>query len=342
MSEPLLRVTNLTKQFPIKGSKAVVQAVSDVSIEIGRGETLALVGESGSGKTTVARCILGLTEVTSGHIEFRGTRISGLSRSKLRPIRRHYQAVFQDPYDSLDPRMTAGASIEEPLIHATDMTPGDRRGRVSELLELVRLGADQAGRYPHQMSGGQQQRVAIARAIATNPDLVVLDEPTSNLDISIRAQMMNLLASLQDQLGLSYLFISHDLLAVRHISHRVAIMYLGEIVETGETRELFTHQVHPYGLALLSAVLYPDPNQVRSRFLVKGEIPSPINLPQGCYLTSRCPCAKPECREQHPALDAITSTHSARCLFASDGVPPWEKGMCQVEADDAPLGTGSP
>lgn len=327
MSDPLLKVTNLTKHFPIKGSRSVVKAVSDVSFHVDPGETLALVGESGSGKTTVARCVLGLTPVTAGSIDFRSTRISLLSRGQLRPLRRYFHAVFQDPYDSLDPRMTIGTSIEEPLLQLEEMTARDRQDRVRELLELVQLGADQADRYPHQLSGGQQQRVAIARSIATKPELVVLDEPTSNLDISIRAQMMNLLAALQDEIGLSYLFISHDLLAVRHISHRIAIMYLGEIVETGPTQELFERQLHPYGLALLSSVLYPDPEQVRSKFLVKGEIPSPIDLPHGCYLASRCPFAQQECEETHPDLAPVSGIHDVRCLFAADGVPPWEKGI---------------
>jgi oligopeptide/dipeptide ABC transporter ATP-binding protein len=312
--------------------------VSGVSFHISPGETFALVGESGSGKTTVARCVLGLVPVTGGSIDFRGTRISVLGRGKLRPLRRHYQAVFQDPYDSLDPRMTVGATIEEPLLQIPEFSQGDRRLRVRELLDLVRLGSDQADRYPHQLSGGQQQRVAIARAIATKPQLVVLDEPTSNLDISIRAQMMHLLETLQQDVGLSYLFISHDLLAVRHISHRIAIMYLGEIVETGTTEEVFGRQLHPYGRALLSSVLYPDPYQVRSSFLVKGEIPSPVDLPTGCYLASRCPTAIEACRLQHPELLSVTPTHEVRCSRVVDGVPPWEQA---AEAQEAPAIPGS-
>lgn len=315
MTERVLEVQNLVKYFPVTGSRDMVHAVNDVSFEIHRGETLALVGESGSGKTTTGRCVLRLIEPTSGHIYLEGQDICAIRDSQMRGLRPKIQMVFQEPYESLNPRMTVSRIIEDPLRMDRSKNTRERQRRVEELIELVRLSPRHLDQYPHQLSGSQQQRVGIARAIATEPDLLVLDEPTSALDISVRAEIMELLMQLQEQLGLSYLFISHDLLAVRHISDRVAVMYLGQIVETGTAQEIFSAPIHPYARALISSVLFPDPDQVRPRFLLKGEIPSPINLPQGCYLFSRCPLAQTGwCEQSVPPLEALTDTRSIACL----------------------------
>ncbi len=280
MGGPLLQVRNLVKHFPM-GRNQSVKAVNNVSFEVHHAEALALVGESGSGKTTVGRCVLGLIEPTAGTILFRDQDITAISQGTFRSIRPRIQMVFQDPYDSLDPRTRIGETVEEPMMLAKQLSSEEQEQRVVELLDMVGLGSYR-DKYPHQLSGGEQQRVCIARALATKPDLIVLDEPTSALDVSVRAEILDLLSDLQQQLGLSYIFISHDLTAVRRVCHRVAIMYLGKIVETGETEEIFEHPLHPYSKALLSSVLFPDPTQERSRFLLKGEIPSPINLPPGC------------------------------------------------------------
>ncbi len=310
----LLSVRHLVKHFRLAHGKGTVYAVNDISFDIAAGETLALVGESGSGKTTVGRCILSLIEPTAGEIMFRADRISGISQRDLRPLRPQMQLVFQEPGDSLDPRKRIGASIGEPLVYHGRLDKLARRERVAELLRMVRLEAKDADKFPHQISDGQQQRVGIARAIATNPDLVILDEPTSNLDISVRGEIIDLLIRLQGELGITYLFISHDLAAVRQISHRVAIMYLGRIVETGRTEDVFERQLHPYGRALLSSVLYPDPRYERSTFVLEGEIPSPINLPEGCALESRCPLAVERCGRDMPALEEVLQGHHASCF----------------------------
>jgi oligopeptide/dipeptide ABC transporter ATP-binding protein len=299
----LLEVTDLVKNFPIPHSKSAVHAVGGVSFDLRRGETLALVGESGSGKTTVGKCILKLLEPTSGTITFAGANITVISRKRFRSSRARIQLVFQEPYDSLDPRMTIERVVEEPMVLAGVLSRSERRARCEELMGLVRLDTDHLSRYPHQLSAGQQQRIGIARAIATNPDLVVLDEPTSALDISVRAEIIELLKVLQEKLRMAYLFISHDLMAVRRIAHRIAVMYMGQIVESGTADDVFSQQLHPYSHALLSSVLYPDPNIKPSRFRLQGEIPSPINLPSGCYLHSRCPLAVDTCKHVPPKLE---------------------------------------
>ena len=311
----LLSVEHLVKEFPLPHTREVVHAVNDVSFSIGEGETLGLVGESGSGKTTVGRCILRLIDVTAGAIQFEGRDIAQLSAREFGRLRSQIQTVFQEPYEALNPRWRIGDSIQEPLKYQGLMSSSERRRRVYEVLEMVRLSPQDYDRFPHQLSGGQQQRVGIARAIATKPKLIVLDEPTSALDISVRAEIIDVLVELQKESNVSYLFISHDLTAVRRVARRVAVMYLGTIVETGETEELFERQVHPYAKALLSSVLYPDPNQVRSTFRLSGEIPSPINLPSGCYLASRCPLALEECTEGQPPLEPVnSSSRHARCI----------------------------
>jgi peptide/nickel transport system ATP-binding protein len=311
--EPILEVDGLTKHFPLRRGKATVYAVNEVSLTIRRGETLALVGESGSGKTTVGRMILGLTPPTSGHARFLGVDLARASMAELRKQRPRIQIVFQEPRDSLDPRYRIGKSIEEPLLYRGGLSERDRKTRVTDLLDLVRLRKDIVESYPHQISGGQQQRAAIARAIATEPDLVILDEPTSSLDISVRGEILALLRQLQERLHMSYLFISHDLSAVEQISHRVAIMYLGSIVETGDTASIFGRQLHPYGRALLSSVLYPDPEQTRSRLVLTGEIPSPVKKPTGCPLAGRCPIDLPICFTVPPPVVEVGERHRTAC-----------------------------
>jgi oligopeptide/dipeptide ABC transporter ATP-binding protein len=311
----LVAVKHLVKNFPLPHTREVVHAVNDVSFSIGEGETLGLVGESGSGKTTVGRCLLRLLDVTSGTIEFLGRDIAKTSSKDFGRLRSQIQTVFQEPYEALNPRWRIGDSIQEPLKYQGLLSSAARRKRVHEVLEMVRLSPLDYDRFPHQLSGGQQQRVGIARAIATKPKLIILDEPTSALDISVRAEIIDVLIQLQKETNVSYLFISHDLTAVRRVARRVAVMYLGTIVETGETEELFERQIHPYAKALLSSVLYPDPNQVRSTFRLSGEIPSPINLPSGCYLASRCPLALEDCTQGQPPLEPVDSnTRHARCI----------------------------
>lgn len=312
----LLEVRSLTKFFPITGSEEVVQAVNGVSFHLDRGETLGLVGESGSGKTTTGRCILRLIEPTKGTILFDGLDITRIAQNEFRRHRYRMQMVFQEPYDALNPRMSVYRIIEEPLKLKGSMGDRERRERVGGILQMVGLESQHLKLFPHQISGGQQQRVGIARAIATNPDLVLLDEPTSSLDISIRARIINLLIRLQDELGLAYIFISHDLLAVRHISHRTAIMYLGKIMEIARTDEIFREQLHPYSRALLSSVLYPDPDQVRSSFFLKGEIPSPRNPPSGCVLHTRCPLAEERCRTEVQTLREVSPGRFVACWKA--------------------------
>ena len=312
-SGPLLEVRNLVKRFPVRDGR-VLTAVNDVSFAIDRGEAVGLVGESGSGKTTVGRCVLRLIEPTSGSLRFNGREIRKSTGTGLRKLRAKLQMVFQDPFDSLDPRQSLSAAIEEPLSLTTDMARGERKARVADLLGLVGLDQDAAILYPHQVSAGELQRVGIARAIATQPDLVVFDEPTSALDVSVRADILNLLRDLQQRLGMSYLFISHDLTAVRRLCHRTAIMYLGKLVEVGETEELFRAPIHPYSRALLSSVLYPDPAQRHSPFLLSGEIPSPIDLPSGCALHTRCPMATADCARIEPALEEKSPGRQLSCI----------------------------
>ena len=313
----VLEVSNLVKHFP-SGRHRSVKAVNDVSFHIDRGEALALVGESGSGKTTVGRCVLRLIEPTAGEIVFRGEHIDAMKPDELRALRPRVQMVFQEPYDSLNPRMRIRRIVEEPIFLAREMSPAQRRERVAEVLEMVRLGTAAMDKYPHQLSAGEQQRIGIARAIVSQPELVVLDEPTSALDVSVRAEILDLLTDLQESLGISYLFISHDLTAVRRVCHRVAIMYLGKIVERGNASDMFEQPLHPYSRALLSSVLYPDPSERLSRFLLSGEIPSPIDLPPGCHLYRRCPWAVDACNSAYPDAEELLPGRQVSCFRARE------------------------
>jgi oligopeptide/dipeptide ABC transporter ATP-binding protein len=329
--QPLIHVENLVKHFPVRGSDGYVSAVSDVSFEIRAGETLGLVGESGSGKTTVGRCLLKLIPPTSGRISFRGEDITSLSETEFRPYRRHLQSVFQEPYYSLNPRYTAFDTIAEPLRLLGERDKTRLRARVSELADRVRLDARKLSAYPHQMSSGEQQRVGIARALATNPELVVLDEPTSMLDLSVRAEIIDLLIALQQEFRLAYLFISHDLTTVEYLCHRVAVMYLSQVVEFGTVQQVFGNPQHPYSRALLSSALPADPTIRRTSYLLQGEIPSPVNLPLGCYLASRCPEVKPECRAEPQVLTDIGDGHLVRCRRAATGdIPGWEQAGLEL------------
>ena len=308
---PLVEVRDLRMHFPIGGLDAlaarlrgepptVVRAVDGVSFDIAAGETLALVGESGCGKSTVARCILRLLSPTSGSIRYDGTDIAALDEQAVKPLRRSIQMVYQDPTASLNPRLSARRTVEEPLLLHTRLGAAERRARVEEVMHEVGLGSDLLDRYPHELSGGQRQRVNIARAIATRPRFVVLDEPTSALDVSLRSRAILLLESLRERYGLAYLFISHDLATVKYLARRVAVMYLGKIVEVAQTRELFAAPRHPYTRALISAIPVPDPDARRDRFVLAGEIPSPTDAPSGCSLRGRCPLAQPVCAEPVP------------------------------------------
>jgi len=306
----LLRIKNLKKYFPIRGGLfsrevARVHAVDDVSFDLLKGETLGLVGESGCGKSTTGRCILRLIEPTAGEVWFEDKNVTTLDKRSLRHLRRDMQIIFQDPYASLNPRMTVGSIIGEALvIHKLAKSKRERDERVVHLLETVGLNADHLRRYPHEFSGGQRQRIGIARALAVSPKLIVADEPVSALDVSIQAQVINLLEDLQKQFNLTYLFIAHDLSVVEHISTRVAVMYLGKIVEIAPAKELYTNPKHPYTEALLSAVPIPDPAVKRKRILLEGDVPSPIKPPSGCRFRTRCPYAEGVCETKAPALDA--------------------------------------
>jgi oligopeptide transport system ATP-binding protein len=324
MSEPLLEVQDLVMHFPIGGGMfakpaGVVKAVDGVSFKIRKGETLGLVGESGCGKTTTGRCILQLERATSGRILFEGIDLMSLDAAALRAVRRRIQVIFQDPYSSLNPRMTVGQILAEPLqVHRIVPDKGQRELRVRELLVQVGLLPQHAGRYPHQLSGGQRQRVGIARALATEPALIVCDEPVSALDVSIQAQIINLLEDLQAKLGLTYLFIAHDLSVVRHISDRVAVMYLGRVAELADRQALYEDPLHPYTRALLSAVPIPDPKieAKRERTVLRGEVPSPLNPPSGCVFHPRCPIAVDRCSAELPPLREIRPGHWAACHLA--------------------------
>ena len=325
MSAPLLEVRDMRKAFPIvrghslRRSIGAIIAVDGVSLTLGSGETLGLVGESGCGKSTLARCILRLIEPTAGEIEFDGRDVRACDKRELRRLRRDMQIIFQDPYASLNPRMRVEQLVAEPLL-VHEITAGRRetRARVAELLQLVGLAAEHADRYPHSFSGGQRQRIGIARAIATDPRLLILDEPVSALDVSSRAQILALLASLQARLGLSYLFVSHDLSAVRYISQRVAVMYLGKIVEIAPRDELFNHPRHPYTQALLSAVPLPDPGRERHRRRIRliGEATASAAIAGSCRFRARCPLARQACAESEPSLEPAGSPgHAAACYF---------------------------
>jgi len=319
MAEALLRVRDLVKNFPVKGGLLgreahQVHAVDGVSFELSRGETLGLVGESGCGKSTTGRCLLRLIEPTSGEVWFDGQNITTLGRESMRRLCRDMQIIFQDPYASLDPRMTVGAIIGEALvIHKLTRSPGEYRDRIVELLETVGLNADHLRRYPHEFSGGQRQRIGIARALAVSPKLIVCDEPVSALDVSIQAQVINLLEDLQHKFDLAYVFIAHDLSVVEHISDRVAVMYLGRIVELASARELYTSPRHPYTEALLSAVPVPEPGLKRARIRLPGEMPNPIQPPSGCHFHPRCPKAFDRCKVESPQFKPVGEGHWAAC-----------------------------
>jgi peptide/nickel transport system ATP-binding protein len=324
---PLVELDDLRVWFPIKSGLVLdrhvgdIRAVDGVSLTIERGETLGLVGESGCGKSTVGRAILRLYEPTGGRILFDGEDVTKLSEGKLRPLRRRMQMVFQDPFASLNPRHSVGRIVGEPL-RAHGLAPGGGvAARVRELLEIVGLPSDAAGRYPHEFSGGQRQRIGVARALAVNPDFIVADEPVSALDVSIQAQILNLLESLQEDFDLTYLFIAHDLAVVRHISDRIVVMYLGAVVEVSPADELYSDPLHPYTLSLLSAVPIPDPIVERQReaILLAGDLPSPANPPAGCRFHTRCPYVQAtRCRDERPPLRALSPRHEVACHWAEE------------------------
>ena len=315
----LVRVRGLVKHFPVEGSDDVVRAVDGVTFEILEGETLGLVGESGCGKSTVGRCLLRLMEPTAGEIEFDGRDVRALVRRELRELRREMQIIFQDPYASLNPRMKVRDIVGEPLLIHGLKSKEQRRERVAELLKKVGLDPDYMNRYPHEFSGGQRQRIGIARALALNPKLIVADEPVSALDVSVQAQVVNLLQDLQGEFGLTYLFISHGLAIVEHISTRVAVMYLGRIVEVASAEDLYAQPLHPYTQALLSAIPIPDPTRKRERIILTGDVPTPINPPSGCRFRTRCPMAIAECAQVDPDLREISPGHTVACIR----VPGW-------------------
>jgi oligopeptide transport system ATP-binding protein len=318
----IVRVENVVKHYPAAGG-AVVQAVAGVDLDIRRGETLGLVGESGCGKSTLARLITALQPVTSGRIVFNGQDLSKLHGGRLRRVRREMQIIFQDPFASLDPRMTVGDIIAEPMDNFGLARGKERRTRVQELLRLVGLNPNFTNRYPHEFSGGQRQRIGIARALSVSPSFIVCDEPVSALDVSIQAQIINLLQDLQQEFKLTYLFIAHDLAVVRHLSDRIAVMYLGKVVEIADRADIYEHAQHPYTRALLSSIPVPDPvvERLREPILIKGEIPSPVNPPSGCRFHTRCPIARVPgiCSEQEPALDPHGQREQlAACHFAGE------------------------
>jgi oligopeptide transport system ATP-binding protein len=322
----LVQVRGLKKYFPIHRGLFIqrhvgdIKAVDDISFDIFQGETLGLVGETGSGKTTAGRTILRLYEPTAGQISFDGVDLAQLNEKDMRMMRRRMQMIFQDPYASLNPRMTVGSIIGAPLEVHKIATGRKKRDRIQELLQLVGLNAEFVNRYPHEFSGGQRQRVGIARALAVNPDLVVCDEPISSLDVSIQAQVVNLLEDLQDRLGLTYLFIAHDLSMVRHISDRMAVMYLGKIMELADRNEIYLRPLHPYTQALMSAVPVPDPEiaERRQRIILEGDIPSPINPPLGCRFNTRCPYAEQRCFAEDPEFRELETDHWVACHFAEE------------------------
>jgi oligopeptide/dipeptide ABC transporter ATP-binding protein len=312
--QALLSVRHLVKHFPVEGSGDVVRAVDDISFDLIAGETLGLVGESGCGKSTVGRCILRLYEPTSGEIDFEGQNILSLSGREMQALRREMQIIFQDPYASLNPRLSILSIVAEPLkIHGIG-NKGERIERVADLLKKVGLDPNYMRRYPHEFSGGQRQRIGIARALALNPKLIVCDEPVSALDVSVQAQVVNLLQDLQQELGLTYLFISHGLAVVEHISNRVAVMYLGKIVEIADARELYENPLMPYTQALLSAIPVPDPKLKRERIVLTGDVPTPIDPPSGCRFRTRCPIAIDECAKRVPELREFGPGHYAACI----------------------------
>jgi oligopeptide/dipeptide ABC transporter ATP-binding protein len=324
----LVRVDKLVKHFPVYGGGLIrravgqVQAVDGVSLVVRRGQTLGLVGETGCGKSTLARCIAGLIPVTSGTVTFEGRNITNLSRRAMQPFRREIQMIFQDPYGSLNPRRRVGATIGEPFAVHKTATGAERKRAVQELMERVGLNPEHYNRFPAEFSGGQRQRIGVARALALRPKLIICDEPVSALDVSIRSQILNLLRDLQDRLGLTYIFVSHDLAVVKHIADRVAVMNLGVIVETAETQALFAAPHHPYSRALLSAIPVPKPRAKRSRILLQGEMPSALNPPSGCRFHTRCPHVIERCRLEVPQLLADAAGHATACHRTAELPPP--------------------
>jgi peptide/nickel transport system ATP-binding protein len=347
MTPPLLSVEDLEVHFPVRGGvlrrqTGALRAVDGVSFEIRRGETFGLVGESGSGKTTTGLALMRLVQPTAGRVIFDGTDVTALGKRGLRTLRRRMAMIFQDPYASLDPRLSIEATVAEALqIHGLHRGRAARRARVDQLLDLVRLPRAFAARYPHELSGGQRQRVGIARALATEPDFIVCDEPIAALDVSIQAQIMNLLQDLQDDLGLTYLFIAHDLSAVEHVSDRIAVMYLGRIVEHADATSLYDAPRHPYTRALLSAVPVPDPvrERERRRILLEGDLPSAVNPPSGCNFRTRCPDRFSVCPEVDPALQLVDGHHVACHLYGVVGEPVERNEPATVETGDAPPAT---
>lgn len=322
MSQTLLEVQNVKKHFPIPSKlfsrkKEFVKAVDGVSFTVNKGETLSIVGESGCGKSTTGRMIMKLLDITEGKVIFDGQDITNMTDDQIRPLRKEFQMVFQDPYASLNPRLTIKEILEEPLI-VHDVNKGNRTQRVTELLEVVGLNKYHADRYPHEFSGGQRQRIGIARALAVNPKLIIADEPVSALDVSIQSQVLNLMKDLQEEFGLTYVFIAHDLSVVEHISDRVGVMYLGRLVELATRDELFSKPLHPYTKALLSAVPIPDPTVKRERIILKGDIPSPANPPSGCTFHTRCPFAQETCKIQVPEFRELEPGHYVACHYAEE------------------------
>lgn len=323
INDTLLEVKDLVKHFPIKGgilrrTQALVRAVDGISFTVRRGETLGLVGESGCGKTTAGRTILRLETATSGEVLFDGTDVMSASRRKMQALRRDMQIIFQDPYASLDPRLTVGESIAEGLVIHRVGNAQERRERVREALIRVGMHPSHMQRFPHEFSGGQRQRIGIARALVMEPKLIVCDEPVSALDVSVQSQVLNLLRNLQQEFGLTYLFIAHDLSVVEHISDRVGVMYLGKLVELANRLELFRHPMHPYTKALISAIPIPDPFKRRERIILKGDVPSPINPPAGCRFHPRCWMARDICRTVEPAFEQKAADHWSACHFANE------------------------
>jgi peptide/nickel transport system ATP-binding protein len=310
----LVQVRGLVKHFPVEGSNDVWRAIDGVSFDILSGETLGLVGESGCGKSTTGRCLLRLIEPTRGDIQFQGRDVTAMGKRELRELRREMQIIFQDPTASLNPRMKIGDIVAEPLVIHSIGTKAERRERVAWLLSKVGLDADYMKRYSHEFSGGQLQRIGVARALALNPKLIVADEPVSALDVSVQAQVVNLLQDLQQEFGLTYLFISHGLAVVEHISTRVAVMYLGRIVEISDAKELYLNPLHPYTVALLSAIPIPDPKEKRDRIILKGDVPTSRNPPSGCRFRTRCPIAIEECSRIDPELREVSPGHSVACI----------------------------